>query len=424
MPTGRIGKTGRTPLLAELKTVKSRKALAFNRYLHIARKGGVEISDASQGDKVERLEMQALNERDVSVEERKRLHNSSEALQSWVAGVAETGFDQQPESIPEVVASLSGDALVNVVNSCVVERPELLEDEPSVHHDHSETYLNIRNKLDQYKEQLGGTPNYDNGKPVLNRSRLLFGHAWEPVRNWVSKAITRKWGPAVFWRELSKALGHIQHTGQTYGALSQYEFCVLTLESIGHIERNLPEIERRLKEDDNAAAYFSIKTGWAIHPGLSSGEKLIRGLRDYLEAFRNEFAKAEFQGELEGFFTEAIRSGDICFEARNRTLENYIVGCVTRYTHDSSLEEILDENIGKFLEQWYRGSPRTHVTSTDALNWLLAQDITGYCFYGGAGENFAESSFSKGLAPGRKVLTETMIRQYLEYLVVGGIFDK
>ena len=363
-------------------------------------------------------ERHALISRKIGNNEWHEDSNVAGKLQSWIIDIAETNLDSPPEAVPEVLASISCQQMNSIVDAGVIDSPELLQDE--LGRECADEQL-FREKLDEYKDKLGGTPNYRDGKPVLKRSHLLFGHALEPIRNWVSKAVTRKWPPTVFWGMFSKALSRLEQNGQTYGSFSQYEYCVLTLESISHIENNWPEITRRLREGDNAVAYFAIKTGWAIHSGTVSPEVLIQGLSEYLKAFKLEFLAAEKNGSLENFFTSAIGVGDVCFEARNRTLQDYVTGRVIYYDHSSSLEEILDELMGHFLEGWFESHlPSQPPSSGDAETWLLNQDITQYWFYGGAGDNFKQSPHAAGIQKGRQVVTKEMIRQYLDFQIDDG----
>ncbi|WP_281647816.1 hypothetical protein [Parendozoicomonas sp. Alg238-R29] len=422
MPIGRIKKAGRQDIpLQIVQSTDTSKVPAFNRTLQTVQAQSSVVTKRDT-DQLNSDNPQILNSRKVDSGKADELPEIAGEFQNWVVEIAETDLDSPPEVIPESLQSLSQQQMNQIVEASVVESSALLSDEPEIERANDQ---HIREKLDEYKDHLGGTPHYSDGKPALKRGRLVFGHAWEPVRNWIGKAITRKWPPAVFWKGLREALEQVDRVGQTYGTLSQYEFCVLTLESICHIENNLPEIERRLREGDNPGPYFAVKTGWVFHPRNSNPEILIRGIHEYLKAFRNEFAKAETNGTLKDFFGDAIRKGDICFEARNRTLQDYITGRVTHYGHSSSLEEILDELIGQFMTDWFKEHPVSELpTSVDVESWIIAQDIVGYWFYGGPGDNFTQSELSRGLLKGRKVITAKLIRKYLDFQVDEGILPE
>ena len=184
-----------------------------------------------------------------------------EVLAKFIKAHVEDDLDTEPENLPEHLTGVTEEELSSVLHAGVTTKSDIGLKEP----DDSPIYQDMQARLDEMKGKLGGSPNYKNGKPELNRSDYLFGKPFEPLRAWASKAIAKSWRPRFFWRIFSQVVGAKNVNGDRYSGLTQYEYCTLQLQSIQHLKANLGELKQRLLNGDNPGDFFTITTGWLIH---------------------------------------------------------------------------------------------------------------------------------------------------------------
>ncbi len=361
-----------------------------------------------------------IKDRSISPDFQKEL----EEVTKWFSDHVERSLDTQPSGVPDSIETLPKSKLASWLKSGVTVEPVPELNTPSA----DGLYQDMRNQLDKMKDDLGGCPNYPDGKPVLNRCNYLFGKPFEPLRVWTSKAIKNGWKPKFLWKLLSQVVGARNVNRERYTGLTQYEYCALALESTRYLKANMEELQKRLKNGDSPSDFFTITTGWLIHLPNNGSELLIDQIADFISLLEKAYAEAKESGQVGNFMQKAMVNGSVCFEARMRDLQNYYskygkegAGDLDKirrgYDQWSSLEHILTSVQEEFNDEWLQTHPGEPYERKDFEGWLLEKGLIGFKFQGGGGEGFIASQYAEEIDwSGEQEITHELLSKYLDYL--------
>ncbi|CAM3713225.1 hypothetical protein [Parendozoicomonas haliclonae] len=332
-------------------------------------------------------------------------------LNGWMSDLVNADNEVPPRFIPERLGS-SGEHIpleqLPKVPSPTTETAPALQ--------LSKSYEGYLNQLDGLKDQLGGAPNHDGKRPVLNRDKVFWGRSVQHVRLLISRAINGKWFPPVLWKALGKHF-HIKN------GLTHYEYLSLAIQSISQMKKHMDEIKFRLQEGKNPADYFHEVTGLTFHKSYLPPQMLGNLLENYVEVFELQFEKAVAGGRLQEFLEQAMPFRDVCFEARYRSMASYVgaqsegsdalnTELVVDYDSQSPVEQVFSEEIRKFFvehgpENMNREAIREH---------LINQGVIGKVFAGGLIDSDTYAAYLGQEKESKDIeITEEVLDQYLEF---------
>ena len=164
-------------------------------------------------------------------------------------------------------------------------------------------------------------------------------------------------------------------------------------------------------------------------PKKNSAEGHIQAIDQFIYCFEKGYAEAVEKGQVATFMTEAMKNGNVCFEARAQEAENYYmkygkdgIGDMDKirrnYRPVSSFEQIMTRLTEEFNELWLETHGQDEpYERKDLEQWLLQkEDVVGYKFRGGAGENFAGTDYAGGINWDEEVeITPELLGKFMDY---------
>ncbi|MGI9277094.1 MAG: hypothetical protein ACR2PT_19890 [Endozoicomonas sp.] len=332
---------------------------------------------------------------------------------AWLAYELQLYSELPPKYIPEALAKASESEIRESLPPVEPGRPDPTEHDFKL----SRKYSDYQGKLDEFKEDLGGAPNYAGSTPVLRPKSTFFGFSTEHVKVVVSKALRKNWFPRPLWKALASHVGIDRpHT--------RYEHLMLSIEAIDRIKQNLEEIQTRLLTEQKAFKFFNKATGLSFHNTLNSPQMLAVSMKDYVDLFERHFEKAEASGNLMSFLDEAMPSDNVCFEARLTSMYNYTskypldgvansfnIDSLADYDQKSSVEHALNEEL-RLL------NAAGKLDSTENIRSCLINEskMIGKKFTGGVSQSEAFAEFmGEALEAREVVITEELLDKYLDF---------
>lgn len=225
------------------------------------------------------------------------------------------------EHLPPRLAFVSEHHVENFVQENLVEaQPQIQEAQAPQQEIPQRPTPNIdaaRQDLNQFRNDLGGTPHYSDGNPTYAASaKKFFGIPMEACKAWFQKQIDTGGILKGFWKKIGKAFG-VSSTPET-----QFEKAALFIESMRLLSANRDRIAEAFRRSEGEGQFLMCElTRLACHPGSNGGsEGMIRNIDNSLEMFEVQYARAKERGELLDFY----RALDgVCFENRMTMLTEY-----------------------------------------------------------------------------------------------------
>ena len=218
------------------------------------------------------------------------------------------------ENFPPKLASVNATQVENFVQENIV------ENEPAAQNVAPRQTPNIdaaRADLNQFRQQLGGTPHFPDGNPTYGTSvKKFFGLPLEACQAWCQKQIDNSRVLKGFWKAVGRAFG-LSDQPQT-----QFEKAALFIESMQLLSANRDRIAAAFRRSEGEGQTLMAEiTRLACHPGSNGGaEGMIRNIDNSLELFETQYTNAKAKGQLQEFYSAL---DGVCFENRMTMLTEY-----------------------------------------------------------------------------------------------------
>jgi hypothetical protein len=233
---------------------------------------------------------------------------------------------------------------------------------------HDEIFSDALDVLDTMKQEFGALD--EEKRPELCRNRTFLGLPIDTVRSWINNAVVKNWVPAFFWNWLATKLDMDR-------SISRYAYISSTIQSFAYLKANKEELVRRIRMNDDPLRFFHKVTGLTYHPNYNEPEQTILAFDACITMFEEQYASAKRSHRLNEFFDGAFDSGNVCFEARVRQLQDYTVKATTEidleavrnYTRESTMTRVLIEELRVF--RYERHSQQGPMTKKDEFRQYL-----------------------------------------------------
>ncbi|GAA4650085.1 hypothetical protein GCM10023116_23680 [Kistimonas scapharcae] len=343
--------------------------------------------------------------------------SQSEAFKKELNKILQGQLESAPSnSRSQFFVNLSDEAITECLSDIADSVSEAKREEATL----SGQYQTYQDSLDSLKDSLGGSPNYQGKKPSLELHKKFLGLPIDTVKTWVSKSLEKRWVPRPLWKALGRRL-QLAKTGMTH-----YEYLSLAMQSINKMKQNLPQIQEKLRNKDNACHFFHKATDLTFHEKLNNPTMLANSLNDYIEMFEKNMDKAIREGTVQAFVEEAMPKTDVCFEARMGSMiaytaahpldgeESISLDNIADYSSESSMEDALNEELKVLL---MGGNEIAKIDADYIFNYLVNErNLVGQKFQGGYTntEDFA-AMIGESTEKQEITITEDLLRQYLDY---------
>ena len=342
-------------------------------------------------------------------------HITNEDVDAWLKQELNDDMRESSDTIPEPLMNKDLPAIYEMLPNMVSTTPVT----PSKPVD-ERAFDEAEKSLEQFRKELGGTPNFKNKPPSLALNKSFMGISMESIRCLISRELRNKRFPKHLWQALGKFLG-VQAEG-----FSRFEYISLSISSLRRLKQLMPEIEKKALKSGKAMKHFVNKnTGLFCHPELNGTRIALQTLKDYVDAFEAQFSRSQKEGTQEEFYNEFFDIGDVCVEARTRGLQSYLskyygMGVnpdeIPDYdsTTDTPIDTIFSAEVSAYLTDIGKKQNDYMLTRKD-LEAALSERLLGQSFSGRASQEYADFLGSEATSDERRTITEKDIQAFLDY---------